>query len=147
MAPSGGARAGVCPAPMVAASPRCWARRSITNPPTASAKTRTRMAPASCLAQFFIRPNNGWKLEKVRQAFPKELAAAGVVVGLQQLTHADFGNRDHGVDGLPGALDRRAGDLSNCLFQTDRPRARELHALAPAQLSHRNTPEPPAEVE
>src|SRR5712691_44737 len=115
VAPSGGLTARICAAAMVAARPPCCARRSMTKPPTASAKTRTRMAPASCLAQFLIRPNNGRELEKVRQAVPQQLGTTWVVVGRQQLPHPGFSERDHRFDALSRALDRCADDQPNRL--------------------------------
>ena len=70
VAPSGGLTAWICASAIVAARLPCWARRTITNPPTASAKTSTSAAPASCFAQFFIRRDNGGTSEKVRKAPP-----------------------------------------------------------------------------
>src|SRR2546430_2579882 len=81
VAPSGGLTARMRAAAIVAARLPCWARRTMTNPPTASAKTRTRTVAASCFAQLFIRPNNVRALEKVRQALPQQLDAAGVLIG------------------------------------------------------------------
>src|SRR5712691_4614235 len=104
---------------MVAASPFCWARRIMTNPPTASAKTSTSTAPASCLAQFFIRPNNGGALEKVRQTLAQEPGAAGVVVGGKELPHPGLGQRDQGLDGLPVALHRLADEEPHRLSQPE----------------------------
>src|ERR1700693_5580816 len=108
MAPSGGLTARILAAAMVAATPPCWARRTKTNPPTASAKTSTRMAPATCLAQVSMRPTNRGALEKVRQAPPQELGAARVVVGGNEPPHPGLGQRDHRLDRAPGGLDRGA---------------------------------------
>src|ERR1700682_383237 len=115
VAPSGGLTARICAAAMVDARLPCWARRIMTKPPTASAKTSTRTAPVRCLAQFFIRPNNAGLLEKVRQAVPEKLGAAWVLVRRQQPPHSGFSKGDHRVDGLSGALDRWADDQPNRL--------------------------------
>src|SRR5438132_1176088 len=98
---------------MVPARLSCWARRTITNPPTASAKTRTTTAPASCVTQLLIRPNNGDASEKVRQLPPQQLPATGVAVGRQQLAHPSLSQGDHRFDGLAGALDRLGDDQPN----------------------------------
>src|SRR5438477_2578766 len=104
---------------MVAASPFCWARRIMTNPPTASAKTSTRTAPASCLAQLFIRPNNGGALEKVRQTLAQEPGAAGVVVGGKQRPHPGLGKGDQRLNGLTVALDGLANYEADGLSQPE----------------------------
>src|SRR2546421_473488 len=100
---------------MVAASPLCWARRTKTKPPTASAKTSTRTAPATCLAQFFIRPNNGGSLEKVCEAFAQQLDAAWIAVRGEQLADRRFRQRDKGFDAVLGGVDDRADDQVDCL--------------------------------
>src|SRR3989442_14829685 len=112
---------------MVPARLSCWARRIRTKPPTPRAKTTTRRAPANCLAQFSIRPNNGGASEKVRQAVAQELGATGVEVGWHQLAHRGFSQGDHRVDGLPGALDRLADDQANPFAQPKILRAGERH--------------------
>src|SRR2546428_8217972 len=104
---------------MVAARPPCWARRTMTNPPTASAKASTKSAPASCLAQFFILPNNVGRLEKVRQAPAQQLHPAGIVVGGKELPRPGLGQRDQGLDGLPVALHRLADDEPHRLSQPE----------------------------
>src|SRR5712691_3613076 len=104
---------------MVAASPFCWARRIMTNPPTASAKTSTSTAPANCLAQFFIRPNNGSALEKVRQTLAQEPGAAGVLIGGKQRPHPGLGEGDQRLNGLPVALHRLADDEAHRLSQPE----------------------------
>src|SRR5205814_7095141 len=108
MAPSAGLTARIWAAAIVAARPPCWARRTITKPPTASAKTSTRTAPATCLAQFFIRPNNGGSLEKVCEAFAQQLDAARIGIGGEQLAHGRLRQRHQGFDALPAGLDGRA---------------------------------------
>src|SRR5438128_144713 len=118
-APSAGLTARMLAAAMVAASPPCWARRTMTNPPTVSAKASTRRAPASCMNQDFIRPNNGGTLEKVRQALAQQLHPAGVVVGGKELPHAGLGQRDQVLDRLPVALHRLADDEPHRLSQPE----------------------------
>src|SRR5438132_4749278 len=112
---------------MVPARLSCWARRTITNPPTASAKTRTTAAPASCVTQLFIRPNNAEASEKVRQPPPQQLPATGVAVGRQQLAHPSLSQGDHRFDGLAGALDRCANDQPNRFPQPEVLCAGERH--------------------
>src|SRR5205814_3037020 len=113
MAPSAGLTARIWAAAIVAARPPCWARRTITKPPTASAKTSTRTAPATCLAQFFIRANNGGSLEKVCQAFAQQLDAARIGIGGEQLADRGLRQRDKGFDAVPGRVDHRADDQAD----------------------------------
>src|SRR3989442_11663306 len=127
VAPSGGLTARICAAAIVAARLPCWARRMRTKPPTPRAKTTTRRAPASCLAQFFIRPNNGRASEKVRQPVAQELGAPWVDVGWHQVAHRGFSPRDHRVDGLAGTLDRLADDQPNPFAQPKILRTGERH--------------------
>src|SRR5437879_10744300 len=127
VAPSGGLTARMCAAAIVAARLPCWARRTMTNPPTASAKTSTRTVATSCFAQLFIRPNNVRALEKVRQAVPQQLGTAGVVIGRQQLAYPGFSQGDHRVDGLSRALDRLADDQANRFAQPEVLGAGERH--------------------